>query len=163
MCHKHLNRNSSWKYSENVLTLRPSKMKREMFHLSNGCTAVNGCHLNESPNSWYKHNNNPQVIHITPVHQLVSGEGKRCTFLRNKSIIITFLRHCFGVHNPIMVLSPVKKSESGETSAQIKHCLQTKSVQNRSKQICGWMFTREDNKGWSFSLEEALTSYFSQS
>ncbi len=54
-------------------------------------------------------------------------------FLRNKSIIIKFLRHSFGVHNPIMVLSPVKKSESGETSAQIKHRLQTKSVQNRSK------------------------------
>ncbi len=30
--------------------------------LINGCSAVNGCHQNESPNSWLKHHNNPQVI-----------------------------------------------------------------------------------------------------
>ncbi len=30
-------------------------------------TAVNGCHQNGSPNSWYKHHNNQQVIHMTPV------------------------------------------------------------------------------------------------
>ncbi len=31
--------------------------------LINGSSAVNGCRHNESPNSWYKHHNNPQVIH----------------------------------------------------------------------------------------------------
>ncbi len=33
---------------------------------------MNGCRQNESPNSWLKHHNNPQVIHTTPVYQLMS-------------------------------------------------------------------------------------------
>ncbi len=41
------------------------------FLLTSGFS-VNGCRQNESPNSWYKHHNNPQVIHMTPVHQLKS-------------------------------------------------------------------------------------------
>ncbi len=43
-------------------------------------------------------------------------------FVRNKSIIKEFLN--------------VIWTESGEKSAQIKHCLQAKTVQNISKQIC---------------------------
>ncbi len=34
-------------------------------------------------------------------------------------------------------------SESGEKSAQIKHRLQVKTVQNSSKQICGWILMWE--------------------
>ncbi len=34
-------------------------------------------------------------------------------------------------------------SDSGEKSAQIKHCLQAKTVQNSSKQICGWILMWE--------------------
>ncbi len=34
-------------------------------------------------------------------------------------------------------------SESGDKSAQIKHCLQAKTVQNSSKQICGWILMWE--------------------
>ncbi len=73
---------------ENVLPLKPSKIRMSLFlhqiwrnvafhHLlSNRSSAVNGCRQNESPNSWYKHHNNPQVIQTTPVHQLTSGEDK---------------------------------------------------------------------------------------
>ncbi len=59
--------------------------------LTNESTTVNGCRQNESPNSWYKHLNNPQFIHMTPVHQLMSCEVESCVFVRNKSII-TVLR-----------------------------------------------------------------------
>ncbi len=31
-------------------------------------SAVNGCRQNESPNSWYKHHNNPLRTHTTTVH-----------------------------------------------------------------------------------------------
>ncbi len=37
-----------------------------------------------------EHYNNPQVIHMTPVHQLMSCEVKRLVFVRNKSIINAF-------------------------------------------------------------------------
>ncbi len=59
--------------------------------LTNGSSAVNGCRQNESPNSWLKHHNNSQVIHTTPVHQLISCEVKRCAFVKNKS---KFLQIC---------------------------------------------------------------------
>ncbi len=53
-------------------------------------------------------------------------------------------------------------SESGEKSAQIKHCLQVKTVLNNM-----WLdFDVRDNRRWTFSLEEALLwimdSYFGQ-
>ncbi len=35
-----------------------------------GCSAVNGCRQNEVQTADKKHNNNPQVIHSTPIHQL---------------------------------------------------------------------------------------------
>ncbi len=42
--------------------------------------------------------------------------------------------------------------------------LHPKIVQNNSKQICGWILMREDNRRWTFSQEEALLwimeSYF---
>ncbi len=47
---------------------------------------------------------------------------------------------------PLMLISSSKKvfwSESGEKSAQIKHRLQAKTVQNSSKQICGWVLMQE--------------------
>ncbi len=43
-----------------------------LHHLvTNGSSSVNGCRQNESLNNWYKYHNNPQVIHTTPVHQLM--------------------------------------------------------------------------------------------
>ncbi len=50
--------------------------------LTSGSSAVNGCRQNESPN--------PQVIHMTPVHQLTPNEIKSCVFVRNKFIIKVF-------------------------------------------------------------------------
>ncbi len=53
------------------------------FHhlFTNRSSAVNGCRQNESPNSWQKHYNNPQVIHTTPCVLWKSN-----MFIRNKSI-----------------------------------------------------------------------------
>ncbi len=63
-------------------------------------------------------------------------------------------------HQYIILLSLVKKlsNESGEKYAQIKHCLQVKTVRNSSKQICGWIMKWEENRGWTRtdSLEEVL-------
>ncbi len=86
------------------------------------------------------------IIHTTPVHQLTSGEDKTCMFVRNKSIIKTFLtwfwlKYESIIHN--IAFSVGKKvfwSESGEKSAQIKQRLQDKTVQNSSKQICCWIW-----------------------
>ncbi len=65
-----------------------------LYHLQiNGSSAVNGCRQNESPNSWWKHHNNPQVIHISPVHQLTSCDAfrhltlNRCFCLKCESSI----------------------------------------------------------------------------
>ncbi len=41
------------------------------------------------------------------------------------------------IHNNASTSEKVVWSESGEKSAQIKHRLQAKTVQNSSKQICG--------------------------
>ncbi len=85
---------------------------------------------------------NITIIHTTPVHQLTSWEDKSW----NKSIFKTFLtlNHCFlqkyksRIHNNTSWI----RSESGEKSAQINHCLQDKTVQNNSKQTFHffWLF-----------------------
>ncbi len=72
-------------------------------------------------------------------------------FIRNKSIIKSFLtlNHCFWlkyesiIHNSASSSEKVFWSESGDKSAQIKHRLQDKTVQNSSKQICGWILMWE--------------------
>ncbi len=73
--------------------------------LTSGSSAVNGCHQNESSNSLWKHHNYPQVIHMTPVHQLTSCEAKSCLFVINKSIIKMFL---FSSPLSIILPSPMK-------------------------------------------------------
>ncbi len=40
--------------------------------LSNGCSAVNGCRQNESPNSWWKHHNNPH--HSSPSINILGSQ-----------------------------------------------------------------------------------------
>ncbi len=107
---------------------------------------------------------NPQVIHTTPVHQLTSGEDKSCTFIRNKSIIKTFLtsncrfqlKYESIIHNNASSSEKVFWSESGEKSAQIKHCLQAKTVQNRSKQVCGWILMWETTGDGLFLWRDGL-------
>ncbi len=92
--------------------------------LSNGCSAVNGCRQNEK--------------HITPVHQLTSGEDKSWNKSINKYESI--------IHNNSCSSEKVFWSESGEKSAAFTR-------QNRSKLIHGWILMR-DNSRCTFSLEE---------
>ncbi len=84
-----------------------------------------GCRQNESPNSWYKHHNNPQVIHMTPVHQLKSESS---------------------IHN--ILLHPVKKLPCLNQERNMH-----RTSENSPKQTGFWW---QDNRGWTFSLEEAL-------
>ncbi len=55
------------------------------------------------------------------------------------------------IHNIAFSGENVILSESGEKYAQIK---QERTVQNCSRQI--WIMMWEDNREWTFSLEEAL-------
>ncbi len=99
--------------------------KIALHHLfTNGSSAVNGCRQNESPNSLYKHHNNPQVIHMTHVYQLIYW---------SKNLYVPKKQ----THRDIFL------SESGERYAWIKHCLQT--VQNTLNKIC-WTFWCERTK-----------------
>ncbi len=65
-----------------------------------------------------------------------------------------------------LIYNIASSSKKVISSEQIKHCLQVKRVQNSSKQICWWILMGENNRGWTFSLEEALLwimdSYFHQ-
>ncbi len=95
---------------------------------------------------------NITIIHTTPVHKLTSCEVKSYMFLiKLKSIIRTFFHQiAFSSQNAI-------SSESGEKYAQIKHGLQTKIVQNISKQVCMLVdFDVRGQQGMGFLLEEAL-------
>ncbi len=80
------------------------------------------------PSEWESDKN----IHSTTVHQLSSGEDKR-----NESSIKTFLtlNHCFWLNYEFIIHNSSSSeevfwSESGETSAQIKHRLQDKTALN---------------------------------
>ncbi len=94
------------------------------------------------PSEWeskqlIKRHNNTQVIHTTPVHQLMSCEEKNCVFERNKSI---------------MLLSPVK--ESSRLNQERNPHRSSKPKTDLHKSLGGlWC---ERTKGWTFSLEEAL-------
>ncbi len=71
-------------------------------------------------------------------------------FVRNKIITETFLTLIW-----IYIDSSCEKIisfESGKRSAQIKNSLQAKTVLNKYVGNLRW----EDNRGWTFSLEEAL-------
>ncbi len=124
--------------------------------LTSGSSAVNGCRQNESSNSWLKRNNNPQVIHTPPVHQLTSCEAKGCMFVRNKSIIKDILtsNRCFWlkwVHN---------NTSSRSHLIWIRREICTDQAQftskNSSKQICGWILIWEDNRGWTFFTQGSI-------
>ncbi len=81
-----------------------------------------------------KHHNNPQVIHTSPVHQLTFCEAKSCVFVKKKSINCHFLLKYnkeSSLHNIAVSNEKVVWSESGDKYAQIKHCLQVKTVLNK--------------------------------
>ncbi len=59
----------------------------------------------------------------------------------------------------IILIFPVKKVisyESGDKYAQTKHSFRVKTVQSSSKQICWSFLMWEENRGWTFSLEDEL-------
>ncbi len=59
----------------------------------------------------------------------------------------------------ILLFSIKNLSEVGEKYAQIKQCLQMKTVQNRSKQICLLILMWEDNRGWTFYRGSIVMDY----
>ncbi len=109
------------------------------------------------------------TIHTTPVHQLTSWEDKNCMFVRNKSIIKTFLTSncCFWLK--------YKSTINNSTSSREKFISCCLSHQNpatylfRSVLSCKWCLIcadfSPDSDQITFSLEEVLLwiedSYFS--
>ncbi len=72
---------------------------------------------------------NITIIHTTPVHQLMSCDVKSCIFVRNKIITETFLTLiCIYID---FYSEKIISSESGKQYAQIKNCLQAKTVLNK--------------------------------
>ncbi len=94
------------------------------------------------------------IIHMIPVHQLTFCEVKNCVFVRNKSIIKMFLTSnvCFRLkyESSIQNISPVKRYSHLNQEWNIYRCLQTKTFQNSSKQICKWILMWKDNRWWTF-------------
>ncbi len=72
---------------------------------------------------------NITVIHTTPVHQLMSCDVKSCIFVRNKIITETFLTLIWIYID--FYSEKIISSESGKQYAQIKNCLQAKTVLNK--------------------------------
>lgn len=67
--------------------------------ITNRSSVVHGCRQNESPDSLYKHNSNPHVIHLSPVHMPASCEMKSyIMFVIKKpilkNIVINFSPSC---------------------------------------------------------------------
>ncbi len=78
-----------------------------------------------------QHHNNPQVIHTTSVHQLMSWEDKSCMFVRNKSIdVFKFKLLLLAESSPlfIILLSPVTKPS----------CLNQERNLHRSSTVYKW-------------------------
>ncbi len=98
---------------KNVLTHRPFKIWGSLsFHLNKIWKKI-VLHLltifcsEWVPSEWeFKHHNNPQEIHTTPVHELISCEAKSYMFIRNKPSFSHFYfkpsllqnsKNCFGL------------------------------------------------------------------
>ncbi len=125
----------------------------------NECSAVNGCRQNESLIK------NITIIHTTPVHQLASGEDKSCVFVRNKSIIKSFLlqKHRLQLKYIIIIYNNASSSEK-------VHLLTSKSshIFDRKQQFeaflqmltdglewCGllWLFLSDSHSDGTHSLQ----------
>ncbi len=72
---------------------------------------------------------NITIIHTTPVQQLMSCDVKSCIFVRNKIITETFLTLIWIYID--FYSEKIISSESGKQYAQIKNCLQAKTVLNK--------------------------------
>ncbi len=82
-----------------------------------------------------KHHNNPQVIHMTPVHQLMSCEVKSYMFVWWILAKIPY---------SIIILPPVKKS--------IPCCLLTSKSTEIFVKNCFWLFFSFVNRAWSVHI-----------
>ncbi len=95
---------------------------------------------------------NITIIQTAPVHQLTSLETKSCMFVRNKSVIKMFLssNHWFRLKYESII--------HNNTSSNEKVIFIRKEIcrdQELFKHM--WLdFDMRDNRGWIFSLEDAL-------
>ncbi len=157
--------NQNWKFAKNFQDVDEIASSSERIWgnlalrhlLSNGSSAVNGCRQNESPNSWLKHHNNPQVIHTTPVHQLTSCEATRCMFVRNESIIRMFF--CFWLKYESIIHNNTLCRLNQERNMDGSSIIYKQTVQNCSKQICGWILMWEDNRDGLFHCLNIFMDY----
>ncbi len=88
--------------------------------LTSGSSAVNGCHQNESSNSWYKHHKQHNTI---PVNKLTFCEVKSCVFEGNIShfeVILTLNCHFWPKYQSIINNSNYS-SEKSQIRVYYKH------------------------------------------
>ncbi len=111
--------------------------------------------------------NNPQVIHMTPVHQLTFCEVKSCMFVRNKSFIKAFFlnfKPLLPAKSPffIILLFPVKKLSrlnQERIMHQIKHIKHIKTVLNIDVGKFSWLFHwRKQNNRLSTQISAKSSS-----
>ncbi len=109
---------------------------------------INGCCSEWESKQLVKNHNIPQVIHMTPVHQLTSQAATRCVFWNKDQDILHI--HYIAFSSESIVLS-----ESGENDVQIKLCLQVKTDLKRS--VSGlWC---EGQQGMDFFTGESYIIY----
>ncbi len=119
------------------------------------------------PSEWeskqlIKHHNNPQVIHTTPVHQLMSCEAKSCVFV-NKSIK-TFLtsNYCFWpkyefiIHNNFSSSEKVHLLLSSNIKIHPHICLKLFWTVLACKRCLICADISPDSDQTTFSLEETI-------
>ncbi len=112
---------------------------------------------------------NITIIHkeSTPLQSISLWLVKwKAVFVRNKFIIKTLSLsltsdHCFrlkftGAFSSKEKMSRLKKESNLH---KIKHRLQTKTVQNSSKQICWWILMWDDKRRWTFSGGSLIIDY----
>ncbi len=124
------------------------------FHhlLSNGSSAVNGCRQNESPNSWWKHHNNPQVLphHSSPSVNILWSEKLCACKKTNQS-----LRY-FNI-KPVLLASPLSIILFFFSMKKLSHLSQERNIYRSSTackskkpktalNICWWISMCEESE-----------------
>ncbi len=160
---------SKWNSSpknENLLSLRPSKMqifvclfRTDLEKFSITSLAHRWILCSEwLPSEWEsKQLLNASQRSTSNPHDSISSinvlwSEKLCVF-KFKPLLMA--KYEFSIYKNAFSSENVVSSESEEKYANIKHCLQAKTVKN-AKQTCWWIFMWGDSRGWTFLLEEAL-------
>ncbi len=97
--------------------------------------------------------NNPKAIHTNSslsIDVLWSELLHVCK--KHPSLRHLTLNYCYNISFSIETSS----CWIGREICTDQYCLQAKTVQNHSKQICWKILVWEDNRGWTFSLDEAI-------